>query len=203
MSTVKGKAKSASAVETAQAETAPPTGPSRFYNRELSWLQFNRRVLEEAQNDHHPILERLRFLSISASNLDEFYMVRAAGIYGQIAAGVTSTTQDGLTPSEQMAAINTFAASLVSDKQATWLQIRGELDAAGFKIVEPDDLNARETVWLENLFLTHIFPILTPIAVDPAHPEALALLEAHLGAISEALVNDYSALCNGKLELAL
>ena len=170
MSTAKGKSKTQAAEPAASPELKAPSGPDRFYNRELSWLQFNRRVLEEAQNESHPLLERLRFLSISASNLDEFYMVRAAGIYGQIAAGVTSTTQDGLTPSEQMAAINTFAASLVSDKQATWLQIRGELDAAGFKIVEPDDLNARETVWLENLFLTHIFPILTPIAVDPAHP---------------------------------
>lgn len=170
MSTVKGKAKSASALETAVAETAPPTGPSRFYNRELSWLQFNRRVLEEAQNEHHPILERLRFLSISASNLDEFYMVRAAGIYGQIAAGVTTTTQDGLTPAEQMAAINSFAAGLVADKQATWRTIRTELEASGVKLVEPDELTDLERVWLENLFLTHIFPILTPIAVDPAHP---------------------------------
>ena len=170
MSTVKGKSKSASAVETALAETAPPTGPARFYNRELSWLQFNRRVLEEAKNEHHPILERLRFLSISASNLDEFYMVRAAGIYGQIAAGVTTTTQDGLTPAEQMAAINSFAAGLVADKQAIWRTIRTELEASGVKLVEPDDLTDRERVWLENLFLTHIFPILTPIAVDPAHP---------------------------------
>ncbi len=145
-------------------------GPSRFYNRELSWLQFNRRVLEEAQNKQHPVLERLRFLSISASNLDEFYMVRAAGIYGQIAAGVTTTTQDGLTPAEQMKAINTFAASLVAYKQATWRQIRAELDTAGIKIVEPEELTRSEEVWLENLFLTHIFPILTPIAVDPAHP---------------------------------
>lgn len=170
MSTIKGKAKSASVVETALAEPAPPTGPSRFYNRELSWLQFNRRVLEEAQNEHHPVLERLRFLSISASNLDEFYMVRAAGIYGQIAAGVTTTTQDGLTPAEQMAAINSFAAGLVADKQATWRTIRTELEANGVKLVEPEELTDRERVWLENLFLTHIFPILTPIAVDPAHP---------------------------------
>ncbi len=170
MSTVKGKSKTASAVETVLAETAPPTGPARFYNRELSWLQFNRRVLEEAKNEHHPILERLRFLSISASNLDEFYMVRAAGIYGQIAAGVTTTTQDGLTPAEQMAAINSFAAGLVADKQAIWRTIRTELESSGVKLVEPDDLTDREQVWLENLFLTHIFPILTPIAVDPAHP---------------------------------
>jgi polyphosphate kinase len=170
MSAVKGKSKSASTAESAVAPPAPPSGPDRFYNRELSWLQFNRRVLEEAKNKNHPVLERLRFLSISASNLDEFYMVRAAGIYGQIAAGVSTTTQDGLTPSEQMAAINSFAAKLVAEKQSIWLSIRTDLDAAGVKLVEPEDLTAREVVWLENLFLTHIFPILTPIAVDPAHP---------------------------------
>jgi len=170
MSTVKGKSKTASAAERAGPPSAPPSGPDRFYNRELSWLQFNRRVLEEAKNANHPVLERLRFLSISASNLDEFYMVRAAGIYGQIAAGVTSTTQDGLTPSQQLAAINAFAASLVAEKQAIWRKIRTDLDETGIKIVEPEDLTAREVVWLENLFLTHIFPILTPIAVDPAHP---------------------------------
>jgi polyphosphate kinase len=170
MSTLKGKPKTPPGAETAIAESAPPAGPARFYNRELSWLQFNRRVLEEAKNEHHPILERLRFLSISASNLDEFYMVRAAGIYGQIAAGVTTTTQDGLTPAEQMAAINTFAASLVADKQATWRSIRTELESSGVKIVEPEELTSPELGWLENLFLTHIFPILTPIAVDPAHP---------------------------------
>ncbi len=170
MSTIKGKSKTTAATATAAAPPSPPSGPDRFYNRELSWLQFNRRVLEEAKNTNHPVLERLRFLSISASNLDEFYMVRAAGIYGQIAAGVSTTTQDGLTPSEQLAAINTFAATLVAEKQAIWRTIRTDLDAAGIKIVEPEDLTAREVVWLENLFLTHIFPILTPIAVDPAHP---------------------------------
>jgi len=147
-----------------------PVGPKRFYNRELSWLQFNRRVLEEAKNESHPLLERLRFLSISASNLDEFYMVRAAGIYGQIAAGVTTPTQDGLTPSEQLAAINKFVATIVAEKQAIWRTIRDELDQAGLQIVEPENLTDSERRWLENLFLTHIFPILTPIAVDPAHP---------------------------------
>ncbi len=170
MSTVKGKSKAVSSHSPGEPAAPPPSGPDRFYNRELSWLQFNRRVLEEARNENHPILERLRFLSISASNLDEFYMVRAAGVYGQIAAGVTTTTQDGLTPSEQLAAINAFAAALVADKQAIWRSIRSELEVSGIKIVEPEELTSGEVVWLENLFLTHIFPILTPIAVDPAHP---------------------------------
>ena len=147
-----------------------PEGPARFYNRELSWLQFNRRVLEEAQNKNHPVLERLRFLSISASNLDEFYMVRAAGIYGQIAAGVTTLTQDGLTPSQQLAEVNRFAARLVADKQACWIEVKRDMAAAGIAIVEPADLTSTEKVWLERLFMSHVFPILTPIAVDPAHP---------------------------------
>jgi polyphosphate kinase len=148
----------------------PPTGPSRYYNRELSWLQFNRRVLEEAQNASHPVLERLRFLSISASNLDEFYMVRAAGLYGQVAAGVTTPSQDGLTPAQQLTEINRFVADLVAEKQASWQTLKGELSTAGIAIVEPDGLRREEHTWLEGLFLTHVFPILTPIAVDPAHP---------------------------------
>jgi polyphosphate kinase len=147
-----------------------PEGPARFYNRELSWLQFNRRVLEEAQNRRHPILERVRFLSISASNLDEFYMVRAAGIYGQIAAGVATLSQDGLTPKQQLAEINRFAARLVADKQTSWNEIKKEMRSAGIDIVEPGDLSASERSWLEMLFMSHIFPILTPIAADPAHP---------------------------------
>jgi len=157
-----------SAQRTAKAEI--PVGPDRFYNRELSWLQFNRRVLEEAQNKAHPLLERLRFLSISASNLDEFYMVRAAGVYGQVKAGISTLSQDGLTPMQQLAAINKFAASLVADKQACWRQIKSELAQAGVHVVQPSELTASERGWLEKLFLTHIFPILTPIAVDPAHP---------------------------------
>lgn len=147
-----------------------PEGPDRFYNRELSWLQFNRRVLEEAQNKSHPLLERLRFLSISASNLDEFYMVRAAGVFGQVKAGVSTLSQDGLTPMQQLAAINKFAAGLVADKQACWRDLKTEMAEAGLSVVKPEDLTATESEWLKKLFLTHIFPILTPIAADPAHP---------------------------------
>lgn len=166
---VKGKQKAADAGVAASGVTAIE-GPARFYNRELSWLQFNRRVLEEAQNKKHPVLERLRFLSISASNLDEFYMVRAAGIYGQIAAGVTTLTQDGLTPKQQLAEINKFAAQLVADKQACWREIKADMADAGIEIVDGDDLSKYEEAWLEQLFMSHVFPILTPIAVDPAHP---------------------------------
>ncbi len=147
-----------------------PVGPARFYNRELSWLQFNRRVLEESSNKNHPVLERLRFLSISASNLDEFYMVRAAGIYGQVAAGVTIPSQDGLTPAQQLTEINHFVAGLVQEKQASWSALKKEMAAADIHILDGDSLRKSERTWLEALFLTHVFPILTPIAVDPAHP---------------------------------
>ncbi|CCB67322.1 MULTISPECIES: RNA degradosome polyphosphate kinase [unclassified Hyphomicrobium] len=149
---------------------AVPEGPDRFYNRELSWLQFNRRVLEEAGNRQHPLLERLRFLSIAAANLDEFYMVRAAGVYGQIRAGVTTLSQDGMTPMQQLAAINKFVTGLVADEQSNWRTIKDELSAAGLHVLQPEDLTDGERAWLEKLFLSHIFPILTPIAADPAHP---------------------------------
>jgi polyphosphate kinase len=148
----------------------PPTGPARYYNRELSWLQFNRRVLQEALNPCHALLERLRFLSISASNLDEFYMVRVAGVYGQIVAGVATVSQDGLTPAQQLSEINGFAAELVSEQQACWTGLRREMSQAGIHIVDPKELRAEERAWLERQFMSQIFPVLTPIAVDPAHP---------------------------------
>ncbi|CEJ87669.1 putative Polyphosphate kinase (Polyphosphoric acid kinase) (ATP-polyphosphate phosphotransferase) Ppk [Hyphomicrobium sp. GJ21] len=147
-----------------------PKGPDRFYNRELSWLQFNRRVVEEAANTQHPLLERLRFLSIAAANLDEFYMVRAAGVYGQVRAGITTLSQDGMTPMQQLASINKFAAKLVAEEQALWQTIKSELSQAGLSVLQAEELSTSERDWLEQLFLTRIFPILTPIAADPAHP---------------------------------
>ena len=163
-----------SAVENAAERTAshpePPKGPARFYNRELSWLQFNRRVLEEALNRRHPLLERLRFLSTSASNLDEFYMVRAAGLYGQVAAGVATVSADGLTPSEQLEKINAFVTDLVAEKQRCWTALKAELAEVGIHLVEPRDLKPLEREWLDNEFMTRLFPILTPLNVDPAHP---------------------------------
>ena len=149
---------------------APPAGPERFFNRELSWLQFNRRVLEEALNQRHPLLERLRFLSISASNLDEFYMVRAAGLYGQVAAGVTQVSQDGLTPAQQLTEINKFAAALASEQFETWAGLKSQLSVAGIDIVERKELTPAEQEWLQREFGARYLPVLTPIAVDPAHP---------------------------------
>jgi polyphosphate kinase len=156
--------------EDAPASAAPLSEPERYYNRELSWLQFNRRVLEEAHNPRHPLLERVRFLSISASNLDEFYMVRVAGLCGQVAAGVAQQSQDGLTPAQQLAQINRFAADLIDDQQVCWTALKDEMAAVGIAIVEPKDLTPAERAWLDQEFLTRQLPILTPIAVDPAHP---------------------------------
>src|SRR5262245_3519957 len=167
MASARNKVREKAPVAAAQPSAPPPEGAERFYNRELSWLQFNRRVLEEAQNEAHPLLERLRFLSISASNLDEFYMVRVAGIYGQAQANVQTRSPDGLTPAHQWRIINRLAAGLVADKQACWRDLKTKLGAAGIHILEPEDLQPAERSWLQRLFMTHIFPILTPIAVDP------------------------------------
>ncbi len=145
-------------------------GRSRFFNRELSWLQFNRRVLEEAANERHPLFERLRFLSISATNLDEFFMVRVAGIRGQIRLSVPSMSQDGLSPIEQLERINKFVAELTDEQQERWVALKTELAEVNVQVLEPAALSAADKDWLEEYFLSHVFPVLTPIAVDPAHP---------------------------------
>lgn len=145
-------------------------GPSRFFNREQSWLHFNKRVLEEAENERHPLLERLRFLSISASNLDEFYMVRVAGLRGQVVAGIETPSEDGLTPAEQLDRINSFVVELTAEQQEDWVKLEGLLADAGIHVIQSDQLSDSERAWLEDHFLGHIFPVLTPIAVDPAHP---------------------------------
>ena len=142
----------------------------RFFNRELSWLEFNRRVLEEAANLNHPLLERLRFLSISASNLDEFYMVRVAGLRGQVLAGIETPSQEGLTPSEQLDKIGDFVAKLSAQQQEQWVSLADDMSKAGIHVVDPKSISHEEKQWLEDYFLNHIFPVLTPIAVDPAHP---------------------------------
>ncbi|MEY2883688.1 MAG: polyphosphate kinase [Pseudomonadota bacterium] len=148
----------------------PLPDSERYFNREISWLAFNDRVLEEATNRAHPLLERLRFLSISGNNLDEFYMVRVAGLRGQVRAGIETLSPEGMTPAQQLAAIADRAERLMEAQQRVWGAIVTELAGADFHVVTAERLTVPERQWLEKHFLEQIFPVLTPQAIDPAHP---------------------------------
>ena len=144
--------------------------PDRFINRELSWLDFNGRVVEEAENARHPLLERLRFLSISASNLDEFFSVRVAGLIGMTREGVVSVSPDGRTPGQQLGVVNERAKRLLDAQAAVWEALRRQLAEAGIVVCEPGALSAEDRAWLDTWFMERVFPVLTPMAIDPAHP---------------------------------
>ncbi len=144
--------------------------PARFLNRELSWLDFNARVVAAAQNPAYPLLERLRFVSISASNLDEFHSVRVAGLIGQARAGVVLQSSDGMTPSQQLTAINHQARDLIASQQSVFESLEKELIKAGIIIAPTENLGPDDRVFLDQYFMERVFPILTPLAIDPAHP---------------------------------
>ena len=150
-----------------EAQTA---GPRRFFNRELSWLAFNWRVLDESGNPRVPLLERLRFLSISATNLDEFYTVRVAGLRQLARAGNTQPSDDGLSPSEQLRLINEDARRLMSAQQSVWTKIKRDMEAAGITLLTRGKLSRRDEAFLADHFLNQVFPVLSPLAIDPAHP---------------------------------
>jgi len=165
------------AVDMDPEETAAPrarnllaNSPKRFINRELSWLAFNELVLEESANPRHPLLERLRFVSISANNLDEFYMVRVAGLKAQVREGVRTLSQDGLSPGEQLIKIDAETSRLMAMQQSVLQGLRAELTAEGLRLMEAEEVTGGDRAAAEALFMEHIFPVVTPLAIDPAHP---------------------------------
>ena len=154
-----------------EAVAADPVAPrERYFNRELSWLAFNERVLDEACNPAHPLLERLRFLSISGANLDEFFMVRVAGLRGQQINAVEQLSADGLTPTQQLDALGASAENLMHRQQVVWRELRHELAGQDFRVLSNKDVDAESSGWLEEYFRDQVLQVLTPQALDPAHP---------------------------------
>lgn len=146
------------------------SGGEKYLNRELSWLQFNMRVLEEAENRRHPLLERLRFLSISGNNLDEFYMVRVAGLRGQCDLKIDVVSDDQQSPFQQLQTVNDLAEELMERQQEVWAKLNKELRENKIIVLEKNEISKEERAWIEEYFLENVLPVLTPIAVDPAHP---------------------------------
>src|SRR5208337_698878 len=145
-------------------------GPERFFNRELSWLEFNKRVLEEAGNERNPLLERVRFLAISGSNLDEFYRVRVAGLHEQAAMRILEVSPDGLTPKQQVQKINAAVATISERQQAQWSALKNELAKESIALLSANALSNADKDWLQIYFMRRIFTALTAVAVDAAHP---------------------------------
>ena len=165
-------------------------GPGRFFNRELSWLGFNWRVLEEAENPRVPLLERLRFLSISATNLDEFYNVRVAGLRELAKAGNTTPAADGLTPAEQLVLINENARRLLQSQQKAFETLRTEMEGERISILTHDVLDDTDREYLAEMFLHRVFPVLSPLAIDPAHPFPFIPNLGYVLALQMARVSD-------------
>src|SRR6516162_6385199 len=140
-------------------------GPDRFFNRELSWLEFNKRVLEESGNMRNPLMERVKFLAISGSNLDEFYRVRVAGLHEQAAANIMEVTPDGLTPKQQLKKINAAVASIAKGQQARWIELKGALKQVSIEILDAASLSNEDKEWLETPFMRRVFPALSLVAV--------------------------------------
>ena len=156
--------------EAVELDDLDPSSPGRFFNRELSWLGFNWRVLEEAENPRVPLLERLRFLSISATNLDEFYTVRVAGLRELAREGVSTPAADGLSPTEQLVLIHADARRLMARQQDAYDALAAEMQQAGMSICSHDTITDADRPYLRDFFLSQVFPVLSPLAIDPAHP---------------------------------
>ena len=147
-----------------------PQGPSRFFNRELSWLAFNWRVLDEASNPRVPLMERVRFLAISSTNLDEFYTVRVAGLRELANAGKMTPSSDGRTPEEQLVLIDQDARALITKQDAVWEALKDEMEASNIWLLDVESLTEPDREFLDRYFMSNVFPVLSPLAIDPAHP---------------------------------